>query len=130
MSINPNDYKLNDCQEIKLNLDESIQDQMDDFISCASVILNNAVNPPEEFTASTLRMALAIMHRCKLSLRELDYYRQKFTPVKPDDLEMSAIKKCYIGKCKCGQLLIQSKDRCCPRCNQFVDWPDSPVCCR
>lgn len=124
MNINLNDRE--GYVDQRCNLDEPIQDQIDEYARCAAIIINDPDNPPNEFVASTLRLGLATLGRCKLSLRELQYFREKFTKVKPSDVEMSAIKNCYIGKCKCGQLLIQSRDRCCPRCNQFIDWPEDP----
>lgn len=118
-------------KEIKFKTGPSfrkIQDLVDDYIKNTSQILSNPTDPVSPFVKATLYRGLEIMHLCKKDLDELDFYRMKYTPVLPDELEISNLKNCYIGKCKCGQLLLQSKDKCCPKCNQFIFWPPKPDC--
>lgn len=103
-----------------------IQDKLDEYIRNTHVIINNPDKLVDETTEQTLRLGLSIMDYYRQNLKELDFYRMKFTKVPPIKVELSQIKKCYIGECKCGQLLLESRDKCCPRCSQFVLWPKRP----
>lgn len=98
------------------------QDEYDQYITDANHILAYTENL-DEYIEHTLRLGIHILEKYRHCIQELDFYKFKFTPILPKDLEMSNIKKCFIGKCYCGQLLIEDKDRCCPKCNQFIFWP-------
>lgn len=100
----------------------SLENQFIDYTKNVSAIIHSPDLNIDDFTAQTLRQGIYIMEQCKHSLQELDFYRQKYTRVRPTDVEMSVAKNCKIGRCKCGQLLIEYRDRCCPKCSQFIDW--------
>lgn len=105
----------------------SFQDLADKYIKDASAILNpDGDLALHEDIASTLRLGLDVIHQCIYAMNELNFYKMKYTKVPPLDLELSKIKKCHIGKCRCGQLLLQERDSCCPKCNQFIAWPPIP----
>lgn len=101
-----------------------IQDQTDEYIRNTSAIINNPDALVDHLTEHTLRIGLSILEYYRHSLKELDFYRMKFTKIPPEDVEMSKIKNCHIGRCRCGQLLLESRDKCCPKCSQFILWPD------
>lgn len=101
-----------------------IQDQVDEYIRNSSTLINGQDNLLDPLAEHTLRIGLSILEYYRHSLKELDYYRMKFTRVPPEDVEMSKIKNCHIGRCRCGQLLLESRDKCCPKCSQFILWPN------
>lgn len=101
---------------------ENFYDDMDLYNSNVYKILNSSESI-DEFTRETLMLGLKIINRCKHELSDLDFYRKKFTAIVPLDLELSPIRKCYIGRCSCGQLLIQDKGNCCAKCLQMISWP-------
>lgn len=100
----------------------SMEQQFIDYTKNVSAIIHSPDLNVDKFVEQTLRQGIFIMEQCKHSLQELDFYRQKYTRVRPTDVEMSATRGCKIGRCKCGQLMIEYRDRCCPKCSQFVDW--------
>lgn len=108
--------------EVNASSSEEFQDEYDKYVTQVSMILNGA-EPITPLIEGTLRDSLVIVEECRRNKKDLDYFREKFNAVPPLELEMSSLKNCYIGKCRCGQFLIQNRDHCCPRCRQFVAWP-------
>lgn len=113
---NPKDHEM--CVD---HVGLSFQDEYDRFVAGVHDALTSGV-VLDEATIATLRLGLHVVEHYKHDVQELELYQEKFTPKKPLDLEMSNLKKCHIGRCRCGQLLVESRDRCCPKCNQFIDW--------
>lgn len=123
-STDPRYQGMNEIDMDRVPVPSDFQDQYDQYIRNVSVILNNPDIEVDEFTESTLRLGISILEYYRHSIQELEFYQHKYTKIPPLDMEMSEIKKCHIGKCRCGQLLIEYKDKCCPRCSQFIDWTD------
>lgn len=118
MMKNDNVKDCNNCDSIIL----SFQDEYDKYISDVQVLLSNENMHLGEEIEGVIRSSLRLLEFCRKDLQDLETYRTKFTPVSPMELEMSDLKKCHIGRCKCGQLLIESRHICCPKCLQFIDW--------
>lgn len=115
-------------QEASKNLDvslENIFDKIEQYNNGIHEAYKDHCHPLSRDAWYNFLLGQNIIRFLLRDLEEIEIYRRKFTKVRPEEIEMSKIKKCHIGKCKCGQLLIESKDRCCPRCNQFIDWPPS-----
>lgn len=112
-----------DCFITAAVTDDNFQDQADEYIRLVSLLINNTENPLDSEVDTVLRMGASIVQYSNCRMKDLEYYKSKFTPVVPEDLEVSSLKKCHIGKCQCGQLLIEDRHICCPRCKQMIAWP-------
>lgn len=117
MTTNDFDEEL-DTSEIEL----PFQEEYDDFVKRLSYILNDSARDIDEDIEQLLRKSLDIFEKYRKGLQDLEYYKMKFNPVRPKDMVKSQIKKCKIGHCQCGELLIESRGICCRKCRQFIDW--------
>lgn len=124
----PNHGCDHDCDEdgmheICMNhIDIPFQEVYDDFIDDLNSYFEDDTIDLTSKEVELLRRSLKILEKYRQDMQELEFYRMKFNPVRPLDMEISNLKKGYIGRCRCGQLLVQGKDICCPKCHQFVDW--------
>lgn len=101
------------------------QDEYDEYVAEVSEIINNSEIILEERVSDALKRSITLMDKFRFGLQDLEFYRKKFTPMIPLDVETSNLKKCKIGRCSCGQLLVESKHQCCPKCMQFIDWKNA-----
>lgn len=119
------DHECNNDQMHEICVDHiplTFQDGYDEYVANVFNLLQDEKVELDEKTEATLKLGKHLLEIYRHSLQELELYREKYTPVPPLEMEMSALKNCHIGKCKCGQLLIENRDRCCPKCKQFIDW--------
>lgn len=119
-----NEYNF-DC-EFTDDIDVPYQHEYDEYTSKLNYYFNE--DEPSLADAKTLlKHGLSILEKYREDLKELEIYRIKFHPVRPLDMELSNLKKGYIGRCRCGQLLIENKHTCCPKCYQFIDWTKGDI---
>jgi hypothetical protein len=100
----------------------SFQDEYDKYVKDVYELLNDENRTLDTDVEDVLKDSLRVMDKYRHDMQELELYQKKFTPESPLNVEMSELKKCLIGQCRCGQLLLQKRDICCPKCHQFVDW--------